>query len=364
MKPIKVFGIALDPNDNKSKLLIKYHYIQALQENKIKQPNYLNPLNYLLDNSKYLKDERFIKIGKFPVESWIAPKPYSDDIIFINPTDYKIFLESDGCLEYRKELEGYLKVHFKDEIPLMIGVDHSSTGALISYLSDKHGKENVSCIILDGHFDAIPSRIRIGLAKYAIDNNIDTANTLLNSEDIEKIQDIKDYYNCGTFLRYIIQEKKVEPSNIFVIGCNDYPNDDLKKIQDDNVKKFVQEFSKYEEMGVKIVPKFNDFNDFKIQLNAKLDELKTKNVIISIDVDVGAGKSVLAARFIDAFGFNYEEFIEIFNIISNKIESKNIELIGMDFMEVETQFLGKTLKNGTKDMTLELFDELLNLFFF
>jgi len=359
---IKVFGVALDPNDNRSKLLIKYNYIQALQDNKIKQPNYLDPYDYLVAHSIYLKEIQFQKIGKFLVESWLRPKPNAEDLDFINPTDYKIFLESNGCLEYRQDLEKYLEKNINDELPLMIGVDHSSTGAFLSFLSKKHGKENVSCIILDGHFDAIPSNIRIGLAKYAADNNIETSNVLLNSEDINKMQDIKDYYNCGTFLKYIIEENIIDPSNIFVIGFYDYPNDYLKNVDDDKVKKFVQEFEKYEKMGVNLLPKIEDFSKFKTDLQDLMEKINTKQVVISTDVDVGAGKSVLAARFIDAFGFNYQEMLQIFGIISKSIKKNNIKLIGIDFTEIETFFLGKTLKDGTKDRTLDLFDEFLDRF--
>ena len=361
-KNIKVFGVAFDPNDNRSKLLIKYNYIQALQDNRIKQPNYLDPYDYLLAQSIYLKEIQFMKIGKFPVESWLTPKPSAEDLDFINPTDYKIFLESDGCLEYRHKLEKYLEKNINDELPLMIGVDHSSTGAFLSFLSKKHGKENVSCIILDGHFDAIPSSIRIGLAKYASENNIETSNVLLNSEDIDKLQDIKDYYNCGTFLKYIIEENIIDPNNIFVIGFYDYPSDDLKKVDDENVKKFVLEFEKYEKMGVNLLPKTQDFNKFKTDLQNLIEKINTKQVMISTDVDVGAGKSVLAARFIDAFGFNYNEMLQIFGVISKTIKRNNIELIGIDFTEIETIFLGKTLKDGTKDRTLDLFDEFLDRF--
>ncbi|NHI93405.1 MAG: hypothetical protein EAX96_13040 [Candidatus Lokiarchaeota archaeon] len=362
-KPIKVFGVALDPNDNTSKLLIKNAYVQAIKEKRIKGPDFLDPFEYFLNKSKILQDERYINIGKLPIESWITPKPIPEDLDLINPVDYKIFLESGGCLDYRKDLEDFLEKNIQDEIPLMIGADHSSTGALISFIAKKYGKDKVSIIILDGHFDGIRSRIRIGLAKYATETNIETSNVLLNPEDIEKLQEIQDYYNCGTFMRYILTENAVDARNVFIIGNNDYPNPTMRKIEDEKVQEFVNEFNFFETLGVKFLPRFNDFNLFKEELQILLNKITTKKVLISTDVDVAAGKAVLAARFIDTFGFSFDQMIEIYKLISEHLTKNEIELIGVDFTEIEIQFLGKVLKDGTKDFTLEIFDEFLKLFF-
>ena len=362
-KPIKVFGVALDPNDNTSKLLIKHAYVQAVADRRIKGPNFLDPFEYFMNKSKILAEERFIDIGKLPIESWITPKPVPDDIDLISPMDYKIFLESGGCLDYRKDLEAFLEKNIQDEIPLMIGVDHSSTGAFISFIANKHGKDDVSYIILDGHFDGIRSKTRIGLAKYATEVNMETSNVLLNPEDIEKLQDIDDYYNCGTFLRYILTENAVDARNVFIIGNNDYPNQAMRKVEDEKVQAFVEEFDLYESLGVKFLPRSNDFELFKKELEKILEQITTKKVFISIDVDVAAGKAVLAARFIDAFGFTYDQMITIYEMISLHLKKNNIEIVGADFSEIETQFIGKVLKDGTEDKTLELFDEFLKLFF-
>ncbi|MHA1784855.1 MAG: arginase family protein [Candidatus Helarchaeota archaeon] len=362
-KPIKVFGVALDPNDNKSKLLIKYAYVQALRENRIKEPNYQDPFHYFIKKSRSLNDERFIKIGKFPVESWLTPKPNILDLDLINPIDYQIFLESGGCLEYRKEIEKFLNENINDEIPLMIAADHSTTGAMISFLSRKFGNNDLTCIVLDGHFDGISSNTRIGLAKYAADKKLETSNFLLNPEDLKKLNVIKEYYNCGTFLKYILNDNIIKPQNLIVIGCNDYPNEEMKKVNDERVKKYVQEFQFFEDLGVKIIPKMSDFQIFKETLQEKLETISTSKIFISTDVDVGAGKAVLAARFIDAFGLNHEEIIIIYKMISDFMKNNSIELIGADFTEIETQFIGKILKDGTKDLTLEIFDEFLDIFF-
>ena len=362
-KPIKVFGVALDPNDNTSKLLIKHAYVQAVGDKRIKGPDFLDPFDYFMNKSKILTEERFINIGKLPIESWITPKPVPEDIDLISPMDYKIFLEGGGCLDYKKDLEEFLEKNIQDEIPLMIGVDHSSTGAFISFIANKHGKDEVSYIILDGHFDGIRSKTRIGLAKYATEAKIETTNVLLNPEDIEKLQDIDDYYNCGTFIRYILTEKVVDARNVFIIGNNDYPNQAMRKVEDEKVQAFVKEFDFYESLGVKFLPQLNDFELFKAELEKLLEQITTKKVFISTDVDVAAGKAVLAARFIDAFGFTYDQMMTIYKMIFLHLNNNGIEVVGVDFTEIETQFIGKVLKDGTKDMTIELFDEFLNLFF-
>ena len=362
-KPVKVFGVSLDPNDNSSKLLIKHAYVQAVGDKRIKGPDFLDPFDYFMNKSKLLPEERFLNIGKLPVESWITPKPVPEDIDLISPMDYRIFLEGGGCLDYRRDLEDFLEKNIQNEIPLMIGVDHSSTGAFISFISNKHGKDNVTYIILDGHFDGIRSKTRIGLAKYASEVSMETTNVLLNPEDIEKLQDIQDYYNCGTFMRYILTENVVDARNVIILGSNDYPNSAMRNVKDEKVQEYVKEFDFFESLGVKFLPRLNDFDVFKEELRKILHQITTKKVFISIDVDVAAGKAVLAARFIDAFGFNYEQMMIILRMISNHLYKKEIVLVGADFTEIETQYLGKVLKDGTKDMTIELFDEFLKLFF-
>ena len=46
-------------------------------------------------------------------------------------------------------------------MPVMLGVDHSATGGVVSALSEKLGPENMSVVVLDQHFDGFPVSLRL-----------------------------------------------------------------------------------------------------------------------------------------------------------------------------------------------------------
>ncbi len=362
-KEIKVFGASLDPSDTQTKISIKQAYLSALASGDKEKSKFLDAYDVFIAHSKYLGLPNFKKIGKFPVESWLRPKPDLEDFQFVNPLDFRIFLDSNGCKEYSDEIEQFIEEKVLPDIPLMIGADHSLTGGILSVFSDRFRAENITLIMLDGHFDAIPPKLRLDLAKYSKDHKEEIG--ILFPELVESINgklEIPRTYNCGTFLYYLIKEGKIKPENLIVFGCMDYPRDEFRSIKDPRVKSYVDFYLSYEKKGVKFIPNSGDNEKMKKQFEEALQSINTPYVYVSIDVDVGALNAILASRFYDYTGVNEECLYNAAKSLKNFIHTKKVELVGLDIMEVETYFLNLKLKKfGKADNTIEIMDKFLEI---
>ncbi|MHA1525522.1 MAG: hypothetical protein ACTSQD_00700, partial [Promethearchaeota archaeon] len=128
------------------------------------------------------------------------------------------------------------------------------------------------------------------------------------------------------------------------------------------VKKFVDYYLSFEEKGVKIIPAINNENDMNEILKETLKNRNISHIYISFDVDVCVFKEVLAARFMNVIGVKKELILSAANMIKNFMVSNNCQLIGLDFLEIDTYVLGRELKkSGRKDRTVEVIDEFLKI---
>ena len=358
---IKVFGAALDPSDSETKIMIKQTHINALKNRIPEKSKYLDPYDAFLAESEILKRPIFQKIGKFPIETWLTPKPDIEDYIFMTPLNFRLFLDKNGCLEYSQELEGYIEQKVLPDIPLMIGADHSLTGGVLKVLSRKYGPENLSVIIFDGHFDAIPTNLRMGLASYSREHKDEIAVPFPELVDLlDEDTEIPQSYNCGTFLYHLINEETILPQNLIVFGCADYPSADLKKIQDNRIKNYVDFYLAYQKQGVKFVPNFKDNEKMNHEFKKALESVKTPYLYLSIDVDIGSLNEILAARFMDFIGIDSDCLYNAAKLIRQLLNRREVELIGLDIMEVEVYYLNAYLKkSGKTDHTIPIIDALL-----
>jgi len=363
---IKVFGAALDPSDSETKIIIKQAHLDALAKRIPEKSKYLDPYDALIAESKILNHLRFQKLGKFPIESWLCPKPEIEDYIFMTPLNFRLFLDKNGCLEYSQELEEYIEQKVLPDIPLMIGADHSLTGGVLRLLSRIYGAKNLSVIIFDGHFDAIPTNLRLGLASYSKNHKDKVVIPFPEFvESIDEQTEIPLSYNCGTFLYYLIKEKIILPQNLIIFGCNDYPNEKLKEIEDENIKAYVNFYLSYEKEGIKIIPNFKDNEKMKHAFKEALQSIQTPYLYLSIDVDVGSLNEILAARFMEFIGIDSDCLLSTIELLQRHLQDKKIELIGLDFMEIEIYYLNAELKkSGKTDYTLQIIDSILEKLFY
>ncbi|MHA1147913.1 MAG: arginase family protein [Promethearchaeota archaeon] len=366
-RKIKVFGAALDANDDPMKIMAKYAYINRLARGLVgPDDNFLDPYEGVLKYSTILKNPEFIKLGKVSIPSWITPRPNIDDYHAIDPFKYQEFCNMGLVRDISAKVEEYVSSEVLPDIPLMIGVDHSQTGGVLSTLSKKYGAKDILVIIFDAHFDSIPAGISLELAKFVIENKDKTnmiVPTQICASDLENMNLI-DNYSCASFIDYLIKEGTLFPENIIIFGCQDYPNEEMVQETDLRARNYVEYYLSLERKGVKIIPALEDRPQMIKKLSEILSKSKFNLIYISLDVDVAMYKEVLAARFVNAIGIEMDVVLRATKLIKDYLGSLNARLIGLDIMEIETLMLNKTLKNtDKKDKTIEFIDEFLKILF-
>lgn len=345
----KFFGAALDPADSPEKVSIKIGYLNALRDGKTPEPNFLDPYDAVAQHlPDMFQNPDYIQCGKFSVESWLTSKPLLEDFPLITPENYRVFLDTNGCEEYARALQKFVEEHVLPDTPAMIGVDHSLTGGVLRALSHVHGAENISVVVIDAHFDAISQKARVGLAEYVKEIGMRYPLGYIPSAVDASTPEM---YNCGTYLRHTIEQKVVLPKNLIVIGVADYPDEKLKSIDDNRVKKYVDSYLQYEKDGVTLIPSSKIDKNFPSLLAQSLKNVSTPWVYASLDVDVGSYSALYAARFLDAIGIGEEEIYEIARQISKRINSGAFQLAGFDVMEVDVHLAGAKFSDGKEDRT-------------
>ncbi|MFX0070047.1 MAG: arginase family protein [Candidatus Hermodarchaeota archaeon] len=366
-KKIKVFGAALDALDDPIKVLAKCSYINKLAQNLIElERDFLDPYDGLLKLSSLLKKEEFIKIGKFPIETWLTPKPKIEDYPLLDPLKYQEFVNSGAVKKVSVDLERFVSDKILPDIPLMIGADHSLTGGILNALSKKYGSENILIIIFDAHFDAIPASISLNLVKYMKEHQNEI--NILNPEILESINTeqlvLNDTYSYASFLDHLIYDSTILPQNLIIFGCQDYPSEEMLAVNDPRVKQYVDFYLSFKEKGVRFIPAAKNSKEMIEKLEQILHDRNIQYLYLSFDVDVGVFKEVLAARIMNVIGIEEEIILNAAKVIKDFMKLKKCELIGLDILEIDTYLLGIELKkSGRKDQTVRVIDNFLNIIF-
>ena len=359
-KKLKVFGAALDATDFPLNVQTKLVYLNRVVQNTISEPNFLDPYEGLLLFSRVLSNDKYLKIGKFPVESWLTPKPNIEDFPLINQEEFQKFTNDGKINGYSEELEKFLEKNVLPDIPIMIGADHSLTGGALRALSKKYGAENMLIVNFDAHYDGIPASVALNVAKYMKDHP-EEANPLVpgSASSVDDNVNIKDAYTCASFLYYLLRDEIIFPENLIIFGCQDYPDNEYRSNKDPRIVEFVNFFNTREKEGITFIPKMDTVKMIK-RLEQKLETIEKPYIYVSLDVDVGGLRDVIAARFRNAIGIDKSTIVEAVKTIKNHMDSHNCELAGLDVMEIETHLLNKDFpKSGRKDLTVEVVDEFL-----
>jgi len=331
MNEICVFGVPLDPDERNSSIMRKCD-----KEERSKLA-YSDP--YAALSNKIRLDKR--QIGNMDVESWLTPLPSLEELFMCTVENYVAFIDSDGCWEYVKLAMEFMKDNIGPSPSLMLTVDHSMAAASILHSTELYGKEDLGVIIFDSHFDGILPRFRSGLAEYDMEFN---PNTRFSKND-PFILSRSDSFNADSFLYKLIDEKHILPENVMVVGVSDYPKDILT-IDDERISSFVDFYQSYEEKGVKIVTKEN----FKTNPKSfDISSLDTKNLHVSVDIDVGSRNAIYGARFIDFKGLSEKDIYTLTGMIS----SAEAKVVSGDINEIDVWKAGNKFY-GKKDRTYEV----------
>lgn len=321
-----MFGASLDALDLPEKVALKSAYARSLRDNRSERDT-IDPYGaiktYLLKEEAVCPNVEWI--GRFPIESWLSSRPDLEDAEFLRESVFTKFLDSNGCLKYSNSLESYLKSQVYPSIPLMIGVDHSLTGGVLRYISELQSDFNV--MVFDSHTDLVDFR-----TKY-LSLTFSNAPAPYASPDI---------YECGGFIGYLLNENVIEPERVWILGTQELPG----IANDPPCTLYEQKIHTWVERGVHLISKW-DLLRYGIP-----EEIKGPTYI-SFDMDLGSCSSVLACRFLDREGLNYDNFMTVLQFLAERIKDRRISLLGLDVMEIDVHFLGAVI-SGKRDLTLEI----------
>ena len=345
----KIFGVALDPADDPWTLKLKQEWMAADTARLDPVSAFLDPYDAVTESmGEDLKKRGITKAGKFPVPSWLWPKPTRADLPYVTARNMQIFFENGGLAEIIKEIRSFVKENIFPAIPIMLGVDHSATAGVISALAERYSPETLSVLVLDQHFDAIPLSVRLEGAVQA--------GTFSSSKSIPV--GFADQFCCGNFWSSLMDEAILLPQNLLFIGVADYP-----RIESDSQKNSYRDaYLAFEECGCRFFPGSHFVGEYRDSLSSFIrDNIHTPHVYVSLDLDVGAFTEILAARYLEKPGISKKNILDVALRIMEECRQGNFTIAGMDIMEFNMHFLGIEMPDGTKDRTLDLVEEFLTI---
>jgi arginase family enzyme len=340
-KKIVFFGCPLDCDEKYDSIQEKLHMLKTAQ-------GFDDPLEGVMEHLDCdIPGDLWENLGSLPVPSWLSPKPKSRDHSKITTENFISFIDNNDCKKFADNVDGFVTDQILPDIPCLIGIDHSLTGGVYSSLSRHYGKENLSLIIIDSHTDAVPMPALAGAIQYDMDIN---PSSVHDSSD-PFLYNRSDSYNASSFVHKLVQEKIVDPKNLYILGVSDYPEKKFLRIKDPRIKKYTNAYVGLKRMGAKIITKK------ECKLNTKkikgfLEKISTPYVYVSIDMDIGANNALEGVRFRNWKGLNEPQIYKLADIVT-RIFSDSIQLAGMDICEIDTRRAGKANSSG-HDRTYEI----------
>jgi arginase family enzyme len=341
----KVFGVGLDAADDPWTLQLKLAAIDARE----KGMNGLcsDPYDAIFPELK--KGNRLIEsVGKLPLPSWLTPRPQTSDRHLVTKENMEAYMSGGGMLEVSEQIKRFVKEKVFPGQPIMLGVDHSATGGVVSALSEEMGPENLSVLVIDQHFDGLPLALRLEPR---------LLEQLHYDPDVLK----DDAYSCGNFWGHLMDTGAVLPENLLFVGVADYPGEEVSP----EWERFRESYLDLETRGCRFFPLKSFKRPYNVRLRRFIEEnLSSPNLYVSLDLDVGAYRAVHAARYMDRMGMDKETLMDVVHIISDLCHTGKLQLAGMDVMEFNMHFLGIEIEPGTKDDTLVVAVEFLKALLF
>jgi len=340
MPNVDVIGVPLDPDERESVVRIKNDPVAR------SELRFHEPYSALVDKLKFDKKTH----GNFPVEPWLTSFPSEEELFMCTVENFVAFIDSDGCWEYTELVRRYMEEKIGDNRSLMLAVDHSVACASMIRASEIYGKDDYGLIIFDSHFDGILPTHRCDLIQYDLEMNPDTR----FSRDDPFLYNRGESFNADSFLFKMIDENYINPENVIVVGVSDYPST-ISNIDDERISRFVDFYHSYEEKGIKIITKD------KLRANKKFFDpsmLETKNIHVSMDIDVGSRNAIYGARFIDYKGLSSNE---IFYLLQKILDTKK-RIVSADICEIDVWKAGKKFF-GKQDRTYEVAAKIANMLF-
>ena len=344
----KLFGVALDPADDPWSLQLKRAWMMARGKDMGWPSACSDPYDAVTKSIADILEEQHIELaGKFPVPSWLGPKPEASDLPLVTAKNMGSFFDSGSLLEIVRQLQLFVMSKILPGMPIMIGIDHSATTGIISALAEKYGPENLSVVVLDRHFDAIPVSVRLA---ETCGTNPDSMTNVPFGFPIIPVA-YKNQFCCGNFWSHLIDAGMVLPENLIFIGVADYPRQEI----DSKGNTFRRSYLSFEERGCSFFPSWQFEGEYVKALTKFIHEkITTPYLYVSCDLDVGAFRCTHAARYMDGLGIDRENLLDLATIIRDACQHNSFTLVGFDIMEFNMHFLGVKVPGGAEDLTIPL----------
>lgn len=347
-----VFGAALDVIPSPERVGLKLAYINHQENEPSVFSEFKDPYDYIRayfeKNRKY--HNRIDWAGKILFPSWLTPKPLLRDRAILSPEKLSRFLRNNGCWRGALSVANYIDRKIYPSMPVMIGVDHGLTGGSIVALAKRNPDLNV--VILDAHFDVMNGE------KSCQQNRQGKKGVfpMLHGREI-KSEAIWNFYGCGNFLDFLLEKRVLAPKNLWILGVQDEIYRELKERKDlsENLDVNTKSIKKWMGTGVHIVFKHQvQSGNFKMDLNGP--------TYLSVDMDVGSMSSIYSARFMNSYGLNMAEFLQLLDKVSQFIRESHYPLVGLDIMELDIHFFEAVKEKKIDDRTDEIVKEIFRLF--
>jgi arginase family enzyme len=346
-----LFGVALDPVDDPWSLQFKHAWMTADTSKLDWLAACPDPYAAVTESMAGILDEHNIQpIGRFPIPSWLWPKPKQSDLPLVTVKNMGDFFDRGSLFKIIKQLQSFVTNSVLPEIPVMIGIDHSATAGVISALAARYGPEMLSVVVLDQHFDAIPLSVRLAGASGTYPNLVPGTPFAALSTPVG----FGDQFCCGNFWAHLMDDGSVLPDNLLFIGVADYPNREADSGRDS----FQRRYLSFEERGCSFFPRWQFDGQYIDTLTRFFREkITAPYVYVSLDLDVGSYNSTYAARYMDRQGISKQNLLDVASIIASECRQGRFKIAGLDIMEFNMHFLGIETPSGIKDATLALVGE-------
>ncbi len=315
---LKLFGTALDALDAPERLAMKQAYLAACEAGALPEQHPRDPFDILAPH--FINgNQRASSCGKLSIPGWLTPRPGLADKAMVEPQRYTSFMDQGGLKNISDQCADFVAQKILPGIPAMIGVDHCLTGGVIQALTDHLGKDSITLIVLDAHFDALPVTVRAhGMA-----------------ENFHN-----DFYHAGNFLAHLMDRDLIRPEHLIMVGVSDHPGHDPKNWPDEQAKMYAECYLDYQKKGVTFITKADLADNRMIELEARLDDIDSPYIYVSLDADVGAACSTHAVRFMDRVGLPEDTLLTIARVLGRSIKQGKPALAGIDITELDVHLMG------------------------
>lgn len=335
--------------DAHEKLAMKVAYVNALREGVLTPDVARDPYELLMRELEGAPG--LVTIGRLEIETWLTPRPGLEALGRLGAEFSREFLDAQGCKTVSARLREFVRDRVLPLRPMLVGVDHSLTGGVLEALCDTVGGE-LSLVVLDSHFDAIPAALRKAAAWKGTPGTPAAGQDGSSGGGAWAEEPQPDSYNCGTWLARVIDGGIVAPENVAVVGVSDRPGPAEAGGEPEAMEAYRDAYLEMEARRVKVIPKgrVREQGARKTAVEA-LEAAGGSSVYLSVDADIGAGEEVKAVRFLDTIGLAPGEVVDLCGSIAVEARARGAALAGFDLMEIDVHLADIP---GSRDRTVAM----------